>query len=433
MRRSLEMLQLPAAELQALIDRELCQNPMLEIKDDTVAADEGPANGHLGEEDAEENADWTAGRERRNLGPELFGRETPTLVDHLRSQLRLAGLTDSDRRIGEYLIESLNADGYLVFPLAELAADLKVPAEEAERVLEVIRSFDPPGVGAADLKECLLIQWDRLRSDAPGPDHRLVPRVISGHLEDLAAGRISRIAAILKVSPDEVRQAAEQIRRLDPRPGLRFTGGEIPYVIPDVMVERVGADYAVTVNDSIIPRLGISAHYRRLAAAAEGEAREFLKGKLNRAVFFVKSLEQRRLTLTRVVEAIMARQRDFFSRGSRFLRPLTLKEVAEEIGVHESTVSRAVSGKYVQTPHGLFEMRFFFSGGTEAEGGEEISSTAVKRLIREAVGREDTRSPLTDQALAELLGGQGLSISRRTVCKYREEMGIPSSAKRKRY
>ncbi len=447
LRQALEILQLPLVELQTLINQELLQNPLLEVREDNegegqVQAETLPDEGEPDEGGGPETewADYfhdgtdlgVAGQrssDRPGSGPDRFGGQAPTLPEHLHFQLRLAGLTEASFRIGQYLIDSLDHNGFLAGSLDEAASDLKVPAGAVLRILRVIQGFDPPGVGARDLRECLMIQWNAL-----GIDNPLVPRIISDHLDDLASGRLLRVADVTGVPPGEVQKAADLIRRLDPKPGRHFGGlRDIHYVVPDVTVERVGSDYVVIVNDTMVPRLGVNGLYRRMLAGSEGEARKFLEGKLNSAVWFIKSLEQRRLTLTKVVEAIVRSQRPFFDRGLRHLKPLTLKEIADQVGIHESTVSRAISKKYVQTPQGVFELKFFFDSGIEKQGGEGVSAESVKRLIRDAIEKENQYDPLSDQALAGYLEAQGMKISRRTVTKYREELGVPSSARRKRF
>lgn len=441
LRQALEILQIPLVELQALVNQELLQNPILEIKDEAdgeaQTSTEGDSDDSAGQEIDwadyfHDGSDFGVPRERPSEslpGPDHFGGEIQTLSEHLLSQLRLAGLSQGEQRIGQYLIGLMDHNGFLIGGLDEAAASLKVGFGDVLRVLWVIQGFDPLGVGARDLRECLLIQWNAL-----GADNQLVPRIISDHLEDLASGKFSRVAEALGVTLGEVQRAVDLIRRLDPKPGRRFgTPDDIHYVVPDVLVERVGPDYVVIVNDSLVPRLGINLHYRKMLAGSEGEAKKFLEGKLNSALWFIKSLEQRRLTLTKVVESIVERQRAFFDRGLKFLKPMTLKEVANEVGIHESTVSRAISKKFVQTPRGVFDLKFFFASGVENQAGEGVSSESVKRLMREAMEKEDPFNPLSDQALTGWLEQQGMKISRRTVTKYREELVVPSSTKRKRF
>lgn len=446
LRQALSILQLPVLDLEAYIENELLANPMLEVREgDDPEAGEAPAPA----EDLAGNAELT----RQWL--EYFGEDhdpgapisrdddehdgllagtaapAPTLQEHLHDQLRLLRLTPEERRAAAFLIDSLDDHGYLTLSLQEAAFASGQPESAVERALQVVQGLDPVGVGARNLQECLLLQWA-----AVGDGNPLVPALITSYLEDLAAGRITRIAEALGVPPAAVQAAADMLRTLDPKPGRRFgRPGDTRYIVPDVVVERVGRDYVVVVNDSVGPRLTLNAAYRqmiRTGGLEDPETRRFLEGKLHSALWLLRSIEQRRLTLYRVTEAIVRLQRPFFDGGLRHLKPLTLREVAAEIGMHESTVSRATSGKYAQTPQGLFELKFFFSSGVEGWGGA-VSAESVKRMIRDLIAAENPREPLSDQAIAEALARQGVQISRRTVAKYREEAKIPSSAQRKRY
>lgn len=441
LRQALRILQLPAVELREYIEDELLQNPVLETKDDATDAteDESEAAGDAGGEDwTEYFHDGTdlglptggvATRSQSELGFEAFYAEAPTLQEHLLAQLQVAELDDALRPVAEFLIGNLDDNGLLTIGLDEVAERFKLQPGDVWQALQVVQGFDPAGVGARNLQECLLLQWETL-----GKTNPLVPLLIRDHLADLAEGRLSRVAAALGVSPSEVQEAVDLLKTLDPKPGRRFGHpSDIRYVVPDLMVERVGGDYVIIINDAPIPRLAISLQYRKMLRSTEGETRKFLEARLHSAVWLLKSIEQRRLTLYRVMDSIVKRQRAFFEHGVRHLRPMTLREVADMVGVHESTVSRAVAGKYAQTPQGVFELRFFFSRGVEAQPGTGVSAESIKRLMRDLIAGEDSRQPLSDQALADRLRRQGVPISRRTVAKYREEMGLASSAKRKRY
>lgn len=453
LRQALAILQLPLADLEAHIQRELLENPVLEVREE--GEEPGPAPDPLatpGEAGAPAEAATGVALARQWL--EYFGPDqdpgsgwredddydgllggaaapAPTLQEHLHEQLRLHRLPPEELRAAAFLIDSLDDNGYLTLSVQEAAFACAQPERAVERALRVVQGLDPVGVGARSLQECLLLQWAVV-----GDGNPLVPRLIADHLDDLAAGRITRIAEALGATPADVQAAADLLRALDPKPGRRFgRPGDTRYIMPDVVVERVGREYVVLVNEGPVPRLTINATYRQLLRSGgleDPDARRFLEGKLHAALWLLRSIEQRRLTLYRVTEAIVRLQRPFFDRGLRHLRPLTLREVAAEIGMHESTVSRATAGKYAQTPHGLFELKFFFSSGVGGwDGG--ISAESVKRLIRDLVAAEDPREPLSDQAIAEKLGVQGVQISRRTVAKYREECEIPASARRRRY
>lgn len=432
LRQAIIVLQKPVAELGELIAGELLENPCLEAEPREPAEEGAPSEvGRL--------LDFLSRGEPPAVGPpadrdeeasfEAYTPRMPTLAEYLHGQLGLLRLDRTQARIARFLVGCLDDHGYLTVSVKEAAGQLNAAEEQVEAALRVIQSLDPPGVGARSLQECLLIQWATL--DDPNP---LVPEIIRHHLEDLAAGRIPRIAERLGVDCAEVQAAADAIRTLDPKPGRRFGGADEPrYVVPDVVVERVGQEYVVMVNEAPLPRLTISAQYRRLLDTADGHTRRYVEDRIQSALWLIKSIEQRRLTLLKVTEAIVRFQRDFFDRGPRYLRPLTLREVAQAIGVHESTVSRATSGKWAQTPRGTYELKYFFSSGVETGRGEGVAAEAVKRLIADLIRQEDPAEPLSDQALAEALAAQGLKIARRTVAKYRDEMGLPNSGQRRRY
>jgi RNA polymerase sigma-54 factor len=435
LRQAIAVLQLPVAELGDFIEQEMLENPCLDAEPKEEVEEPAPPSEARKLLEYLDGGDYSGGRGAQESDDEdhsfeSFTATLPTLQEYLMAQLFVASLLPRERRVGEFLIDSLDDHGYLTISLDEAAAALGVAPEQAERVLQVIQGFDPPGVGARTLKECLLLQWATLDDGNP-----LVPTMIEHHLDDLGEGRITRIAEVLGATPAEVQGAADMIRTLDPKPGRRFgRANETRYVVPDVAVERVGQEYVVLVNEGPLPKLMVSNHYRQmLSGSVEPEARKFVEQKIHSALWLIKAIEQRRMTLYKVTEAIVRFQREFFDRGVRYLRPLTLREVAEVVGVHESTVSRATSGKYVQTPAGTFELKFFFTSGVENAGGEGVAAESVKRMIADLVAKENSAEPLSDQALTYLLGKQGVNISRRTVAKYREEMGVPSSNKRKRY
>lgn len=444
LRQALAILQLPVVELEQYVQQQLLENPVLEMREEGEDP-AAPAESGLAERTGRElirqwldylgpEPDSGAGDSRDEDEPDIpaaLAGPAPTLYEHLHDQLRLLDLPPAERAAARFLIDSLDENGYLTLDLEEAARACGQPLPVVTRALEVVQGLDPVGVGARSLQECLLLQWEAVGDGSP-----LVPALIRHHLEDLAAGRVARIAESLGVTPAAVQRAADALRTLDPKPGRRFgRPGETRYVYPDVVVERVGPDFVVLVNDAPSARLVLSPSYRNLLAAGTGvdpETRSFLERKLHSALWLLRSIEQRRMTLLRVTETIVRMQRPFFEYGPRHLRPLTLRTVADELGVHESTVSRATAGKYVQTPHGLFELKYFFASGVESRGGG-ISSESVKRLIADLIAAENPLEPLSDQDLADALARQGVRISRRTVTKYREEAGIPSSARRRRY
>jgi len=463
LRQAIKILRLTSLELAAYLQEQVLQNPLLELVEDAASAETGEPT-VSGEETPEEEPapqsqdepeDWVEyfqdSSDLGYLGPrerpadqpspvETIPDRTAGLTGHLLLQLHLLPLAQEVVRGAEAVIEALDEDGYLRTGLGLLGETVGVGADDLDRALGVVQQMDPPGVGARDLRECLLLQLG-----ARGMKDSLAARIVGDHLEDVAASRLGKIASALSEPAARVQSAVEVIRGLEPRPGAVFSRPDSNrYVIPDVIIERVAGDYVVVLNDSIVPRLRINPFYRRLVSAARasggapeadrnGEAAEFLGRRLRSALWLLRCIEQRRTTLHRVVESIAGQQRAFLDHGIRHLRPLTLKDVAADVGVHESTVSRAIAGKYAQTPRGTFELRFFFGSGLASRGGGRVSSRSVKRVIRELIEAEDPRSPHSDQKLVELLERRGASLSRRTVTKYRKELGLPASTRRRRY
>lgn len=446
LRQALSVLQLPLAGLAQLVQQELCENPVLEVREEPAWHEE---------EAAPEEPDWLeffgdcsdlglvrgepvrdeprAGEPAAGAAGGLVGG----LGDYLLFQLHVSGAPPQLQVVGEYLVGCLDPRGYLSLPTDEVAGALGCEIAVVEEALALLQSLDPPGVGARSLQECLLLQLSR--SPVEGADAevvRLAERLVREHLEELAGGRVDRLAAVLCADLEKVHLAVRLVRALDPKPGLAFGGQQdVRYVQPDVVVERVGSDYVVLVNDWGVPRLGLSRYYRRLLEGdlVDEATRQFLQDRMRRAVWFLRSVEQRRHTLHRVAEAVFRFQRDFLERGWPGLRPLTLRQVAEAACCHESTVSRAVAGKYAQTPRGMFPLRFFFPSALAGRAGEAVATASVKKLLQEMVAGEDPSSPYSDEALAVLLRERGVDISRRTVAKYRAELGIAPSARRRCY
>src|SRR5580658_2211622 len=366
--------------------------------------------------------------ERRQTVENTLTRKT-SLEDHLMWQLRLSSLTETEQKIGATIIYNLNDDGYLETPLAELAAQLEVCEADVERVLKRVQMFDPPGAVSRDLRECLLLQLRNL-----GMEESLAARVVANHLDLLEKHRYNEIAKLLGVSVDAVNQAQKFISLLEPKPGRDY-GGEAPtYVIPDVFIVKMGDDYVVTLNQSAVPRLRLAGYYQRVMNDGQtgAETKEYLQERLRSAKWLVKSIYQRQQTIYKVANSIIKFQRAFFDHGIGSLRPLVLKDVAEDIGMHESTISRATANKYAHTPQGIFELKFFFTSGVKAGSGEDVSAETVKEKIRAMVTVEQSVNPLSDQAIAEILRRDNINIARRTVAKYRQALGILPSASRKR-
>ena len=447
LRQAITILQLSSLELAAMVENELVENPVLEIEADADADADGEPAGEIlstaaGErkELLEEYFEWAdyfddgtdIGSQlnpKERPGMETWARSGTSLHSYLELQLHLLSLNPVSQLIGEYIIGCIDDNGYLGVPVDEIARRLGAQPKLVEEVLRAIQTFDPPGVGARDLRECLLIQ---VRQKCPGDE--MVRAVIMHYLDDVAAGRLRYIAERLSSSPAEVQRAVDVIRSLNPKPGLGFSPPEDPgYVNPDVTIKRVGRSYVVIINESAVPRLTINPFYRTVIREADGEAKKYIESRLNAAIWLIRSIEQRRRTLYNVVDAIIDLQRDFFDYGPRYLRPLTMKKVASRIGMHESTVSRATANKYAETPHGIMALRNFFPAGVSAADGSNLCAARVKQEILELVSQENINEPLSDQALAEILAERGIPLARRTVAKYREELGIASSSKRRRY
>jgi RNA polymerase sigma-54 factor len=352
-----------------------------------------------------------------------------SLEDHLMWQLRLSNLSADDQQIGATIIYNLNDDGYLETPVAELAAQLEIDAAAVERVLRTVQRLDPPGVGARDLRECLLLQLRNL-----GMEESLPARVVSDHLGLLERHRFPEIARELGVSLDMVREAAKAIAVLEPKPGRDYGGSEPTYVVPDVYIQKVGDDFIVTLNESAVPRLRLASYYQRVLndGSVAAATKEYLQERMKSARLLVKSIFQRQQTILKVANSIVKFQRAFFEHGVSHLKPLVLKDVAEDIRMHESTISRATANKYAHTPRGIFELKFFFTSGVKASDGGDVSSETVKEKIRALVAGEPRNNPLSDQAIAEILSTDQITIARRTVAKYRDALGILPSSRRKR-
>ena len=447
LRQAITILQLSAMELAEYIEQELLENPVLEKKEEAEKSEhEETTPDESREQEDKFDIDWQEYfQDRSDLGytqrervgePEQFGFENflsqaPSLQETLLTQLSLTNLSKAECEIGEYIIGNIDEHGYLTCTLEEICTGLDVQFEQAEKVLNVIQTFDPPGVGARNLVECLLLQVDSLNIE-----NKFLRALIKRYLPDLAEGRLQKIAKDLDATVQDIQEAADILKTLDPKPGRKFGNPhDVRYVIPDVVVERVEGQYIVLVNDTSAPRLGINSTYRSVlsGAQADEETKKFVEGKLNSASWLIKSIEQRRLTLYKVANCLVELQRNFLEHGIRHLKPLNLRQVAEIVGMHESTISRATSNKYIQTPQGVFEMKYFFSSGVDDATGTMISSQSIKRMIRDLIEAEDPKKPLSDQRIGDILVSKGLNISRRTVAKYRDEMGIQAAGKRRRY
>ena len=451
---AIHLLQLSTLELQEVLQQELIENPVLEEVpvdepvDDaapspslTSASLEGPGD-RPGDDRRDDDLPFDLSavlfdsyddqslvdQEEREAPPveNLRGSNT-TLAEHLLQQLCLTGADDQQRAIGQAIIGSLDDDGYLRASIEELAEWTRSDHKDVEATLVVVQSFDPAGIAARTPQECLLLQLGT--EDEPDP---LAVEIVRGHLGDLERHRYQEIARALQVSVERVMEAVEAIGQLEPKPGRRFNAGETRYILPDVYVIKDRENYRIVLNEDNLPRLRINGFYRGfLGRGTAAETRAYLEQKFRSALWLIKSVHQRQRTLFRVTESIVKHQREFLDRGISHLRPLALRDVAEDIGMHESTVSRVTSNKYVHTPQGLFELKFFFHSGLSTGQGGVVSSVSVKKMIEDFIAQEDSQSPLSDQEIARRLKDRGLTIARRTVAKYREELGILPSHHRR--
>ncbi len=465
LQQALKLLQVPTLELEQILRQELQANPLLEELEseeedeeearqeapdaenegsaDTAPEDQGAIDPAGEDDEKPEPIDWDEyfkdGFVMEQLEPETDDEDqlervpvfVPSGQQTLIEQLNMVMTDPLDRRIGEYIIGSLNGDGYLMAPVREIAAFFEIETERVERILMVIQEFDPPGVAARDLRECLLLQLKaKDRADSPEA------HVIRHHFEALKTRKFADIARDMKVSVQEVQSIAERIGELDPKPGLATGGEGARFIMPDLVVQKVDDEYVAYLNDGNLPRLRVSRAYEDLSQRGPGRDNktvQFIDEKRRYAEWIIKTIEQRRRTMIKVMEAIVQQQKDFFEHGAIALRPLTLQQVASAIGMHESTVSRVTKQKYVQTPRGVFPLKYFFSAGLDTEEGEEVAAKAVKEMIQEIVAKENPLRPLSDKKIVDMLSARGLKIARRTVAKYREQLGILSARMRKKF
>ncbi len=446
--QGLNILAMPIADLEVLVEGELLENPVLEVDEpEPDDFDEAPADER--DDSAEEERAWdewldlydeldsvdtSAPRDpnQETTNTEEFVGGIVSFDDYLNEQVGYLDLSDELLRAARAVIGSLDSDGFFVGRCSEIAAVAQVSSEIAEEALRVVQQLDPPGVGARTLAEALKLQMDFLGVDEP-----LLEVIIRDHLDDVASNHFRKIARTLHIDEDEVRRLVEVLRTLNPRPAGAFSPGPAPgYIVPDVTLRRFDEDWLIIPNSESVPTLRVSPRYRamlRSGSSTDDETRRYLKDKIRSAESFIKNIDRRKDTVTRITEIILEVQADFFADGKGPLRPLRLEDVAVELGVHLSTVSRGVTGKYMATPYGLFELKHFFSGGYRTKQGMDVASTSIKQRLREIVLAEDPAKPHSDQSLAELLSDEGVTVARRTVAKYREELRIdPSWARRRR-
>ena len=449
MQQSLQFLQAPAMELQALVQQEIEINPVLEETPDMdkPEASEAPSDTEDWDKQLEElrqkDQDWReyfaqSSNNGTSYNPEAAERrqflfdsqvEAPLLSDHLQRQLSLATSNPEMLRVGEEIIGNIDDAGFLKVQLVEVAQSARVEYSVAQETLDLIQTFDPVGVAARDLRECLLIQIKRL-----GKGDDIEAQVVGNYLNELGRKKYQDIARGLKVPLERVQAAAQFVATLQPRPGSSFSSDDKQNIVQaELSVQKNGDEWIVVMNDDPVPRLRISDTYKDLLVSNGHDAglREYLKEKIRAGKFLIKCLHQRQTTIFNIATEIVKRQVDFFNQGVAHLKPLTMNQVAEVVGVHETTVSRAIANKYVQTPYGLFDLKYFFTPGYQTASGEVMSNTSVKDAIQDLIGRESSTKPLSDQEIVKILSERGIPLARRTVAKYRSELGLlPSNLRR---
>jgi RNA polymerase sigma-54 factor len=463
--QAMDLLYMPLLDLQQHIKQEMLNNPFLDLEEPQVSEDEmAPVEKEKEKEEKEkaEEIDWeeilldgfeAGGRRAEYEEKEYFepvSVETRDLYDHLRDQLVLLRLSPRELLLGEEIIGNIDENGYLTCSIEEVVNGLNAWIEDAgadwvqdededlqpfstsegEAMLRTLQSFDPPGIAARDLRECLVLQLQEAELE-----DTLAYRIVREYFEQLINHRWSEISKELSITPKDVQNAADQVKLLDPKPGLKYSAPPDNYITPDLIVEKIDGEYLVFLNDTSLPRLKLSKAYRDIAkdkSKFKGENKEFISNKLNSANWMIQAIEQRRQTMLKVMNFIVDRQREFFEKGVQYLKPLTLREVAEVINMHESTVSRVTNEKFVQTPRGVLPLKFFFSSGLSTTSGEDVSARGIKAKIQKLVSDEEAKRPLTDQAIVNILKDEGIQIARRTVAKYRDQLGILSARMRKR-
>jgi len=451
LQQSLLILQAPLLELRNLVQQEMETNPVLEDLPNEPSPDEPNRAEPSADDNFKEEFDKLArldeewrdymaqsssysGRSQEAKDKRQFFFDSiateETLQQHLMGQLNQTALAANDRKAAEIIVGNIDDNGFLQSTPEEMSLTSGIPKEDFEKMLALIQSFYPPGVGARDLRECLLIQLQR-----DGKQNSLEYKILSEHMEDLGKRRFPEIARRMGIGVEQVQKGANNIARLNPRPGQAFSAAPQNYVLPDVTVEKVNGDYQIILNNEQIPHLRISNTYKDIIAQDNNgsEVKDYVRDKIRSGKFLIRSIHQRQQTISNIAHQIVSRQRDFFEHDTSQLKPMTMGEIAEAVGVHETTVSRAVSGKYMATPQGVFEMKYFFTPGYQTATGESMSNTSVKEAILDLVKHEDGNAPLSDQEIVEILRARGIPIARRTVAKYRTELNILPSNMRRKY
>ena len=452
LQQAIKLLQLSRLELQETITNELMENPVLEevidspdpnivqeTKKDSEASPEGSWEDYVQAYDSNSSTPPSI-RAHKSSSEEFFnieniGSKTETLNDHLMWQLKMTGMSQKEEAFGERVIENINEDGYLL-NFEDLVKDSGLTHDEAEEVLLKIQEFDPVGIASRDLKECLLQQIRQLNIK----DGKLIS-LVKDHLNDLEKKNFPSLARKLNISVEKTRELTRFVLSLEPKPGRAFSFTDTQYIVPDIYVFKVGTEYVISLNDDGIPKLRVSAYYKNMVETKtvkvgklDEKSKDYIQDKLRSAVALIRSIQHRQKTIYKVTEAIVRKQAEFLEHGVSKLRPMILREIAQEIGIHESTVSRVTTNKYIYTPQGIFELKFFFNNPVSSKAGsEDVASESVRERIKQLVAVEDTKTPLSDQQIVDELKKANIDVARRTVAKYRDILGILPSSKRKKY
>jgi RNA polymerase sigma-54 factor len=460
LQQAIKLLQLTRMELVDLIQEEMQENPLLEEAETAEEGDTPLYSGDVSEEqgqdkpkettsevkgegEGKDDFDWESYLDNLNVTPyraaadsddrpsfENFLARKTNLADHLMWQLRLSDLGEKGKDVGLFVIGNIDENGYLTMSVEEVGEHVGCQPQEVEEVLKRVRMFDPVGVGSRDLRECLLAQLDSMEDEEP-----IAREIVMDHMARLKNRNYAQIAKKLGVSLNRVMEAIRLISELEPKPGRGYSGEEVQNIIPDVFVYKIEGDYVVVLNEDQMPKLRINSTYRNILHAGGGtpeDDRRYIQDRLRSAVWLLKSIHQRQRTIYRVTKSIVQLQREFLDKGVNYLRPMVLRDVAEDIQMHESTISRATNSKYVHTPQGIFELKYFFNNSISSFRGEDFASESVKNLIRDIIAKENPRKPYSDEKIVHMLRSMNIDIARRTVAKYRESLKILSSNERKR-
>ena len=431
LKQSLAILNMSRLEVEEEIRKESESNPLLEAERNDEGIDWEKYIKHMESVNIRQDKNDAPYSSENAVDFENMIRSTSNLYDYLIDELKYFKLTFEEKRICKYIIDSLDEDGYLRINDKEIYDALRVDASLFRRCLDIVQQLDPPGIGARNISECLILQLERR-----GISNNIVENIIMNDLELIGRNKLKDIAKKYKISIEKCKEAIEVIRHLDPKPGRACSNDKCVYVQPDVIVDKIDVKYIVHTNEKDVYNIKINDFYRNMMTDKESdkEAKEFIKERLNSAATLIKNIESRKSTILRIAEAIIEEQQEFIQKGEKYIKPMKMKDIADKLEIHESTVSRGVNGKYMLTPFGLYEFKFFFNAALETDNSSEgASSAGIKRDIKDIIDGENKKKPLSDDAISKMLKEKGVSVARRTVAKYREEMGIPSSSRRKEF